>query len=131
MLATLAPSAVAEFRLVRRLCTHTVKESISGSPVYTNGHFCVEPCVTCFVPGYLIVTPQLPAASLSDLQRDALASLGPTLAAVTIQQITRFQVHGCWIGLGAHSIIRFPATTPKLFKRFFVNSTTTSNQSCG
>ncbi len=83
MLATLAPSAVAELRLVRRLCTHTVKESISGSPVYTNGHFCVEPCVTCFVPGYLIVTPQLPAASLSDLQRDALASLGPTLAAVT------------------------------------------------
>ena len=38
-----------------------------------------------------------------------------------IQQVTRFQVHGCWIGLGAHSIVRFPATTPKLFKRFFVN----------
>jgi len=62
---------------------HTVKESISGSPVYTNGHFCVEPCVTCFVPGYLLVTPQLSAASLSELGRDALASLGPTLAAVT------------------------------------------------
>jgi len=60
-----------------------VKEGISGSQVYTNGHFCVEPCVTCFVPGYLIVTPQLPAASLSELGRDALASLGPTLAAVT------------------------------------------------
>src|SRR6266480_4235439 len=73
MLATLAPSAVVEFRLVRRLCTHTVKESISGSPVYTHGHFCVEPCVTCFVPGYLIVTPHLPAASLSELERDALA----------------------------------------------------------
>jgi diadenosine tetraphosphate (Ap4A) HIT family hydrolase len=60
-----------------------VKESISGSPLYTNCHFCVEPCVTCFVPGYLIVTPQLPAASLSDLESDALASLGPTLAAAT------------------------------------------------
>jgi diadenosine tetraphosphate (Ap4A) HIT family hydrolase len=60
-----------------------VKESISGSPVYTNDHFCVEPCVTCFVPGYLIVTPQLPTASLSELERGALASLGPTLAAAT------------------------------------------------
>ena len=60
-----------------------MKESISGSPVYTNDHFCVEPCVTCFVPGYLIVTPQRPAASLSELERDTLGSLGPTLAAVT------------------------------------------------
>jgi diadenosine tetraphosphate (Ap4A) HIT family hydrolase len=60
-----------------------VKQSISESPVYTNRHFCVEPCVTCFVPGYLIVTPQLRAASLSELERDALASLGPTLAAAT------------------------------------------------
>jgi hypothetical protein len=60
-----------------------VKQSISGSPVYTNGHFYVEPCVACFVPGYLIVTPQLPAASLSELASDALASLGPALAAAT------------------------------------------------
>jgi diadenosine tetraphosphate (Ap4A) HIT family hydrolase len=60
-----------------------VKQSISESPAYTNGYFCVEPCLTCFVPGYLIVTPELPAASLSELERDALASLGPMLAAAT------------------------------------------------
>ena len=51
--------------------------------IYTTDHFCVEPCVTCFVPGYLLVTPQRPVASLSELGRDALGSLGPTLAAVT------------------------------------------------
>jgi diadenosine tetraphosphate (Ap4A) HIT family hydrolase len=51
--------------------------------VYANAWFRVEPCVTCFVPGYLIVTPQLPTASLSELEPGAVASLGPTLAAVT------------------------------------------------
>jgi diadenosine tetraphosphate (Ap4A) HIT family hydrolase len=49
--------------------------------VHTSAYFCVEPCVTCFVPGYLIVSPQLPTASLSELERGALASLG--LAAAT------------------------------------------------
>jgi diadenosine tetraphosphate (Ap4A) HIT family hydrolase len=51
--------------------------------VYSSAYFCVEPCVTCFVPGYLIVTPKPPAPSLSELERGALASLGPTLAAAT------------------------------------------------
>jgi hypothetical protein len=37
--------------------------------VYINAYFCVEPCVTCFVPGYLIVTPKVPTASLSELER--------------------------------------------------------------
>jgi diadenosine tetraphosphate (Ap4A) HIT family hydrolase len=60
-----------------------MKQSISESPVYANRHFCVEPCVTCFVPDYLIVTPRLPVASLSELERGALASLGPMLAAAT------------------------------------------------
>jgi hypothetical protein len=132
--------------------------------VHTSAYFCVEPCVTCFIPGYLIVTPKLPTASLSELERGALAFLGPTLAAATpaievvvrpdvsialsllrrralfififfperrgfyrsmlpcILQIAKFQVHGCWIGLGAHSIVRFRPTAPRLLKRFFVNS---------
>ena len=51
--------------------------------VHTSAYFRVEPCVTCFIPGYLIVTPKLPTASLSELERGALASLGPTLAAAT------------------------------------------------
>jgi diadenosine tetraphosphate (Ap4A) HIT family hydrolase len=64
--------------------TKTFSESLpTASQVYANAYFRVEPCVTCFVPGYLIVTPQLPTASLSELERGALASLGPTLAAAT------------------------------------------------
>src|ERR1700747_2315544 len=60
-----------------------VKQSSSKSPVYTNEHFRIEPCRACFVPGYLIITPQKSAASLSELKLDALASLGPTLASAT------------------------------------------------
>jgi len=138
-----------------------VKEGISGSQVYTNGHFCVEPCVTCFVPGYLIVTPQLPAASLSELGRDALASLGPTLAAVTraIEVVIRPErvycalfaeetrsVHfhlfprSAWLlsqyatahpadyEISGPRLLDWRATTLKLFKRFFVNSTAPSNK---
>ena len=65
--------------------TKTFNESSQPTArrIYINAYFCVEPCVTCFVPGYLIVAPQLPAASLSELELGALASLGPTLAAAT------------------------------------------------
>jgi diadenosine tetraphosphate (Ap4A) HIT family hydrolase len=64
--------------------TKTFSESrLTAALVYGNAYFCVEPCATCLVPGYLIVTPQLPTASLSELERGALASLGPTLAAAT------------------------------------------------
>jgi diadenosine tetraphosphate (Ap4A) HIT family hydrolase len=64
--------------------TKTLSASLPTAPqVYANAYFRVEPCITCFVPGYLIVTPQLPTASLSELERRALASLGPTLAAAT------------------------------------------------
>ena len=65
--------------------TKTFKESPQATAglVYTTAYFCVEPSVTCFVPGYLIVTPKLPTASLSELEPGALASLGPTLAAAT------------------------------------------------
>jgi diadenosine tetraphosphate (Ap4A) HIT family hydrolase len=64
--------------------TKTFSESLPTAPqVYANAYFRVEPCLTCLVPGYLIITPQLPTASLSELERGALASLGPTLAAAT------------------------------------------------
>ena len=65
--------------------TKTANESPQPTAglVHTSAYFCVEPCVTCFVPGYLIVTPKLPTASLSELERRALASLGPTLAAAS------------------------------------------------
>ena len=64
--------------------TKTSSESpLTAGWVYANAYFCVEPCATCFVPGYLIVSPQLATVSLSELDRDALAYLGPTLAAAT------------------------------------------------
>ncbi len=62
---------------------HTVKQSSSKLSVYQNKHFRIEPCRICFVPGYLIITPQQPVGSLSELKVDALPSLGPTLAAAT------------------------------------------------
>jgi len=56
---------------------------LTADGFYANIYFCVEPCVTCLVPGYLIVTPQRPAVSLSQLECSVLAALGPTLAAAT------------------------------------------------
>jgi len=51
--------------------------------LYTNDYFIIEPCHTCPIAGYLIVSPILPALSLSELPREALNSLGVTLAATT------------------------------------------------
>jgi diadenosine tetraphosphate (Ap4A) HIT family hydrolase len=51
--------------------------------VYTNAHFRVEPCVSCPIAGYLIVSPRVPVCSLSQLSSDAQSSLGTTLAAAT------------------------------------------------
>jgi diadenosine tetraphosphate (Ap4A) HIT family hydrolase len=48
-----------------------------------NVHFRIEPCSSCPIAGYLIVSPRLPVSSLSQLSSDAQASLGPTLAATT------------------------------------------------
>jgi diadenosine tetraphosphate (Ap4A) HIT family hydrolase len=48
----------------------------------TRGGFKVEHCFNCAVPGYLLVSPVQPAASLSDLSVDVLAQLGPVLSAV-------------------------------------------------
>jgi diadenosine tetraphosphate (Ap4A) HIT family hydrolase len=53
------------------------------STVYTNDYFVIEPCRTCPIAGYLIVSPIVPALSLSELRREALDSLGATLAAAT------------------------------------------------
>jgi diadenosine tetraphosphate (Ap4A) HIT family hydrolase len=55
----------------------------NGSTVFANEHFTVEACSTCHIPGYLIVTPRRAVESLSQMDPAALASLGPTLAAVT------------------------------------------------
>ena len=48
-----------------------------------NAHFRIEPCSSCPIAGYLIVSPVTPARSLSELPHEILDSLGPTLAAAT------------------------------------------------
>jgi diadenosine tetraphosphate (Ap4A) HIT family hydrolase len=50
---------------------------------YTNDSFVIEPSRDCPIAGYLIVSPIIPASSLSELRREALDSLGATLAAAT------------------------------------------------
>ena len=60
-----------------------MNDRLSTSPVYTNDHFVIKPCLSCPIAGYLIVSPIIPALSLSQLHREALDSLGATLAAAT------------------------------------------------
>jgi diadenosine tetraphosphate (Ap4A) HIT family hydrolase len=65
------------------LLAHIVNETTPETNVCANTHFRVEPCVSCPIVGYLIVSPRIPVSSLSQLPSDAQASLGPTLAAAT------------------------------------------------
>src|SRR5437773_1063990 len=65
------------------LLAHAVDEPAPESNVWGNAHFRIESCVNCPIAGYLIVSPQVPVLSLSQLSSDAQASLGPTLAAAT------------------------------------------------
>jgi diadenosine tetraphosphate (Ap4A) HIT family hydrolase len=60
-----------------------VGQSKSLSAVLANEHFIVEECKTCYIPGYLIVTPSDAVESLSQMKPAALAELGPTLAITT------------------------------------------------
>jgi diadenosine tetraphosphate (Ap4A) HIT family hydrolase len=59
------------------------KAALMTSAVYTNDYFVIEPCCNCPIAGYLIVRPIAPAFSLSKLPREALDSLGVTLAAAS------------------------------------------------
>ena len=63
------------------LLAHAVDEATPETNVCGNAHFRIEPCVSCPIAGYLIVSPQVPVLSLSQLSSDARASLGSTLAA--------------------------------------------------
>ena len=73
--------------------TKPAGQSRSSSPVLANDHFMVEPCSTCYIPGYLIVTPGDTVESLSQMNSAALVSLGPTLAATmaAIEAVVRPQ----------------------------------------
>ena len=58
-------------------------EAIPKLNVFLNTHFRIEPCASCCIAGYLIVSPRVRVSSLAELSPDAQATLGATLAAGT------------------------------------------------
>src|SRR5438128_10405892 len=56
-------------------------EPIAKRNIFINAHFRIEPCASCPIPGYLIVSPRVPVSSLAELSPDAEAVLGATLVA--------------------------------------------------
>ena len=58
-------------------------EAAARRNVFINTHFRVEPCSSCPIAGYLIVTPRVRVSSLAELSPDAQQALGATLAAAT------------------------------------------------
>src|SRR5262249_40922948 len=71
--------AVAYLLLVR--CYRA--EPMAKRNISLNTHFRIEPCASCPIPGYLIVSPRVPVSSLTELASDAQAALGATLVAAT------------------------------------------------
>jgi diadenosine tetraphosphate (Ap4A) HIT family hydrolase len=68
-------------------------QSRSRLPALASEHFIVEACSTCYIPGYLIVIPREAVESLSQMNPEVLAALGPTLAVTTaaIETVVRPQ----------------------------------------
>ena len=58
-------------------------EAIPERNLVVNAHFCIEPCSSCSIAGYLIVSPRVRVSSLAELSPDAQDALGVTLAAAT------------------------------------------------
>jgi diadenosine tetraphosphate (Ap4A) HIT family hydrolase len=58
-------------------------EAIPKRNVFLNTHFRIEPCSSCCIAGYLIVSPRVRVSSLAELSPDARDTLGVTLAAGT------------------------------------------------
>src|SRR6266508_5276250 len=58
-------------------------EAIPKQDVFVNTHFRIEPCGSCPITGYLIVSPQVSVSSLAELSPEAQGALGATLAAAT------------------------------------------------
>src|SRR6266513_597074 len=58
-------------------------EPIAKRNTFMNARFRIEPCASCPIPGYLIVSPRVPVSSLAELSPDAQVALGATLVAAT------------------------------------------------
>jgi hypothetical protein len=72
--------------------TRAHTEAIPARNIVANAHFRVEPCGSCPLPGYLIVSPlpgylivspRIRVSSLAELSPDAQKMLGRFLAAAT------------------------------------------------
>jgi diadenosine tetraphosphate (Ap4A) HIT family hydrolase len=66
-------------------------EAIPKRNVFLNAHFRIEPCASCCIAGYLIVSPRVRVCSLAELSPAAQDTLGITLAAGTraIESVVR------------------------------------------
>ncbi len=66
-------------------------EALPKRDVVVNAHFRIEPCSSCPIAGYLIVSPRVQVSSLAELSPDAQNALGVTLAAATrvIESVVR------------------------------------------
>jgi diadenosine tetraphosphate (Ap4A) HIT family hydrolase len=73
--------------------TKRTGQSRSRSRCLANEHFIVEACSTCYIPGYLIVAPSDAVEFLWQMNPEALAALGPTLAmtSAAIEAVVRPQ----------------------------------------
>jgi diadenosine tetraphosphate (Ap4A) HIT family hydrolase len=58
-------------------------EAIPKRNLVVNANFRIEPCSSCPIAGYLIVSPRIRVSSLAELSPDAQEALGVTLAAAT------------------------------------------------
>jgi diadenosine tetraphosphate (Ap4A) HIT family hydrolase len=58
-------------------------EPIAKRNIFINAYFRIEPCASCLIPGYLIVSPRVPVSSLAELSTAAQSALGATLVAAT------------------------------------------------
>jgi len=58
-------------------------EAIPKADGFVNTHFRIEPCGSCPITGYLIVSPRVSVSSLAELSPEAQGALGATLAAAT------------------------------------------------
>src|SRR5215831_15250653 len=79
-------------------------ESIPMRNVIENVHFRIEPCASCPLPGYLIVSPRICVSSLAELSSDAQDTLGRTLAAATRAIETVVQPRRVYCALFAEEI---------------------------
>src|SRR5438045_9040621 len=85
-------------------------EPIAKRNTFMNAHFRIEPCASCPIPGYSIVSPRVPVSSLAELSPDAQAALGATLMAATrtIEAIVQPQRGYCALFAEAVCSVQFP-----------------------